>query len=202
MSIAEVCPTVHPEWPPRSTPYDSAMTDAWTVATAVGTIAAAVVPGLLFLVERKDRKKAQSELDAELTRQAERERARATEETLTEVRRVAIWNESDAQGSPIVLHLLNGSAEPIYQVWTFTESMHRYDPSSRDEVRSKDGTRVNVGVGHWDVLMPGEHVTKSTRQAAIMPAWVEFNDVRQRGWRRYNSGKVEDRWSRRTVDPQ
>lgn len=156
------------------------MADGWAIATAVGTILAAVVPAVLFFVERAERMRAQSTLDDELRRQAHQEAERAESETMIEARRVAIWNESSTNGSPVTIHVLNGSSDPVYQVWAFTEPM-----------RPIEGRRVTVGVGHWDVLLPGEHATKSTHQAAPMPAWVEFVDVRERRWTRHNNGSVE-----------
>lgn len=156
------------------------MTDGWSITAAIGTILAALVPAVLFFVERRDRKKAQADLAAELRHQAEQEQLRSEEKTMTEARRVAVWNETDGQGSPATLHVLNGSSDPVYDVFAFTQPMKPFP----DELG-------HIGVGHWKVLMPGEHVTKSTRQAAPMPAWVEFTDVKQRQWTRRNNGNVE-----------
>ena len=156
------------------------MTDGWTIATAVGTILAAAVPAVLFFVERAERMRAQTALDEELRRQARHEAERAKSETMTEARRVAIWNESGSNGSAVTIHVLNGSSDPVYQVAVSTEPM-----------RTTEGRHVTLGVGWWDVLLPGEHVTESTHQAAPMPAWVDFVDVRDRRWTRRNDGSVE-----------
>lgn len=65
----------------------------WTGISAVGSILAASVPAVLFLIERKDRKSAQKALEIQLREQSQAERKRAAREAHAEVRRISIWNE-------------------------------------------------------------------------------------------------------------
>lgn len=87
----------------------------------------------------------------------------------------------------MIIHVINGSSDPVHDVWAWTIPMPR-------RAVSRGGKRTDlgvVGVGHWETLMPGEHVKSSTNQAAPMQAWLSFTDVRRSSWFRGNHGEVE-----------
>nr|KEP24139.1 hypothetical protein DA06_23045 [Georgenia sp. SUBG003] len=162
--------------------------------TAGGTIAAAVVPFVLFLVERSDRKSAEAEVSAIRAREDE-------ERVMAQARRVTIWNDSRRipnKLSPIffcVVH--NASDMPIFNVELFAFRIWE-DEETGAEFRARTGghqTRT-VAPGHdWEIQVR----YLNTKE----PVWVKFTDARDQVWFRCEDGTLtndEDEFKKRLED--
>ncbi|WP_154792484.1 hypothetical protein [Occultella kanbiaonis] len=171
--------------------------DGWGIATAIGTIAAAVVPAGLYMLERRerirervDRKRAQVALDNQLRSQAQQAEQRERAEMEASVRRVGVWNESEpvvlqdmtqSRGTrtedQAIVYVANRSDDPVHDVSAWTEGV--------------SGSGAPLMLDDWAELAPGGEATRSyTWQTVAMPCWVEFTDVHGRRWARYNNGGV------------
>lgn len=155
---------------------------AWV--TAIGTLLAAVVPGVLYWLERRARIEAQN-----LARAAQgRAEALETRALTAQVRRIRV----SADLSQTVLDLTGGPERSHYSSVTARNA-------SDDAV-----FEVTVG-GHpvfqerpIEVLEPGQSESVPAMVGHPVPAgqrpdvWVQFTDGGGRQWKRYASGTVEE----------
>lgn len=179
--------------------------DGWGIATAVGTIAAALVPATLYLFERNERKKerddrkaAQTALDTELRRQATDSARRERERIEAEVRRISVWG----RGTGGVANE-GADAWPLFDI---TVTNHSGDPIYDVQVSTSVGVLHTTSRHGWDTIAPEvTHVVHATYtadgpsefrqfgpqpQVGVLRCSVDFTDVRGRRWRRHSDGEV------------
>lgn len=153
----------------------------WATWLGAGaTILAAVVPGVLWFSERKDRKKAQADADAardrELAGMERRSAQEAEDRRLDQARRVALVQEPTGR-----IIALNRSEMPIYGVMLVTIRSSRDSPEFR--------TPRATPIAQREALAPGD--SWPTDQAEwVSPLWLRFMDAAGEMWLRDIRGEL------------
>lgn len=154
---------------------------------ALATFLAALVPLVLFLIERRDRKAAEGNLARERGERAAQERigrARSIAPT------VFAGGGSGLDDDPVDVtpQVANYGSLPVFDAWFYYE--HNKTPSL---------------IGTWATIGPGEMMRASEQRIEWDPddvletgcihiprSWVEFTDTAGERWRRYADGRVEE----------
>lgn len=146
------------------------MTHGWLEwATAIGTIAAAAVPAILWFFERRDRKDAQSELRA---REAA-EHERSSERQAREVFVWKIWGDYEDERDGVTS--LNTSQLPIFDV-----CLYAYNARTNRYAMDQDG--------YVYAVMPGERFGAAASGSIADEVWITFRDASGREWARNHVG--------------
>ncbi|WP_154793410.1 hypothetical protein [Occultella kanbiaonis] len=153
--------------------------------TAIGTVLAAIVPGVLFFFERRGRQAAEKALTAERRDRAEAEQRRAEADLLAQVRRVAVW--------PTLLPFHSGMGPTTVMYLTVHVANHSDNPVFNVVPGAPTGT-MDTGTP-WQLVTPGEEMVATVDGADLSSpepprCRVEFTDVSGRRWARYSDGYV------------
>jgi len=139
--------------------------------TVIGTLAAAAVPGVLWFVERRDRRRAEANLHA-------REEADRVSLAERQAREVFVWNvvsiyPDDADG----VRMLNASELPVFEVTLFGYGAH---PG-----------RNSLDEDSWsDAVMPGKGFGAPSAGTIAGDVWIAFRDASGRHWARSSRGEL------------
>ncbi len=139
--------------------------------TAIGTLAAAAVPGVLWFVERRDRLRAEAKLRA-------REDADRVAIAEHQARQVFVWKVSsvhpdDRDG----VRMLNSSELPVFDV-----ALHAYGSSSGRNSLDEDA---------WaEAIMPGGGFGAPSNATTSDVVWISFRDASGQEWARSARGEL------------
>lgn len=157
-----------------------------TWLTAGGTILAALVPGVLWFFERRDRKAAQDEVhrlrDEEAKAQEERVANEREAERTRQARGVFVWSRWDLDsGGPIEgVWMHNGSDLPVFDVMLIGYT-HRRGTIFWEE---KDGYR--------EAVLPGKGFAAGGTDMLQPKVWVLFLDAKGVSWARDSEGNLTE----------
>lgn len=150
------------------------------VATAVGTVGAAVIPGWAYFGERRERRAAQAEVEAHRAEEYRAEQRKARKMIADEVRRVRLYDNSHHYGrQSTTIRVVNETQDPVMGI-VVCEQRHSYGSES---------TLVTLG-GYPDAFKPGEQVEIESDYTDLSTIWVTFKDSRGRTWSRSSDGSV------------
>lgn len=186
--------------------------ELWAIwVTAGATILAAVVPAVLFLLERKDRKSAEHALSVERTSRAAADERRIVAQRLSDARKIVGWFDYRPTGPGWVNaggethyaeHSLfgvvqNASDSPVFDVALYYFESAAAAPNGQTaDVPSEP---VPVKALTWRVVAPGDRsegtceVPRGSGGAPRLPldgSFVEYKDADGTRWRRFPRGLV------------
>jgi len=139
--------------------------------TAIGTIGAALVPGVLWFVERRDRKAA----EAELRSRDAADQAAAVER---QARQIFVWKVwGDAGDNRDGVSMLNTSALPVFEV-----CLYGYGGRTNRQMLDEDGYETAV--------LPGKGFAAAAGGGIDDNVWIAFRDASVRHWARDEIGTL------------
>jgi len=158
----------------------------WAALSALGTIAAAVIPGWAYFRERRDRRSAEAEARALRNERDLKELRDQREKIADEVRRLRLYSNANVMGRTATsIRIVNDSAHPVHLVFVGLELSRKTPHHDRESVCFMPFSLVP------HELEPGQEalVESSNTDVSAVP-WLCFYDLRGRIWSRDLMGRV------------
>lgn len=158
----------------------------WAAISALGTIAAAVIPGWAYFGERRDRRRAESEAESLRNERQLKELRDQRELIADEVRRVRLYSNANVMGrNATFVRIVNDGDHPVHFAFVGLELSRETSSSQREA-----SYFMPMGIGPH-VLEPGREfeVESSNTDVSAVP-WLCFCDFRGRTWSRDLVGRV------------
>lgn len=155
---------------------DAVQAAAWAGAGA--STLAAIVPGILFVLERRDRQAAEAQVAAFREREEQ-------ERVMGQARRMTVWTTKRATMPLSYVALIdNASDMPVFNVELFAFRLGQ-DPETKELRRARTGdfSSGTMAPGHQEEVKIGYLNTKE-------PVWVRFTDARDVVWYRCDDGTL------------